>query len=78
MLFFFLVASPGHGIDEKSLITLLGNSHPEKRRSFRKLTPHFFKEDERLFERWDDHRVKLLKHEFMRFKVKLCSSLDCL
>ncbi|OWM78439.1 annexin D4 [Punica granatum] len=61
-------AFSGHGVDEKSLITILGNSHLEKRQAFRKSTPHFFKEDERLFERWDDHRVKLLKHEFMRFK----------
>ncbi|KAK4748956.1 hypothetical protein SAY87_015542 [Trapa incisa] len=61
-------AFSGHGIDEKSLITILGNSHAEKRRTFRKSIPHFFKEDERLFERWDDQKVKLLKHEFMRFK----------
>lgn len=27
-----------------------------------------FVEDERLFERWDEDFVKLLKHEFMRFK----------
>ncbi|XP_048135228.1 annexin D4 isoform X1 [Rhodamnia argentea] len=58
----------GHGVDERTLITVLGKSHPEKRKSFRKATPHFFKEDERSFERWDDHRIKLLKQEFMRFK----------
>ncbi|KAI4382960.1 hypothetical protein MLD38_008848 [Melastoma candidum] len=61
-------AFSGHGVDEKSLISILGASHPDTRKSFRKSNPHFFKEDERLFERWDDHRVKLLKHEFMRFK----------
>lgn len=59
----------GHGVDERTLIAVLGKSHPEKRKSFRKANPHFFKEDERSFERWDDHRIKLLKQEFMRFKV---------
>lgn len=57
------------GVDEKSLITILGKWHPEQTKSFRKGTPDLFIQDERLFERWDDHRVKLLKHEFMRFKV---------
>ncbi|KAL6129383.1 hypothetical protein ACLB2K_072734 [Fragaria x ananassa] len=61
-------AFSGLGVDEKSLISILGNSHPEERKCFRKGTPHLFKEDERLFERWNDERVRLLKHEFMRFK----------
>ncbi|PRQ55141.1 putative annexin [Rosa chinensis] len=61
-------AFSGLGVDEKSLISILGNSHPEERKCFRKGTPHLFKEDERLFERWNDDRVRLLKHEFMRFK----------
>ncbi|CAK7336560.1 unnamed protein product [Dovyalis caffra] len=64
-------AFTGLGVDEKSLIENLGKSHPEHRTSFRKRTPHFFIEDERSFERWNDHRVKLLKHEFMRFKNTL-------
>ncbi|XP_068328574.1 annexin D4-like [Pyrus communis] len=62
-------AFSGLGVDEKALVAILGKSHPEERQSFRKATtPHFFKEDERSFERWDDHHIKLLKHEFLRFK----------
>ncbi|XP_050385227.1 annexin D4 [Argentina anserina] len=61
-------AFSGLGVDEKSLISILGNSQLEERKCFRKGTPHLFKEDERLFERWNDDRVRLLKHEFMRFK----------
>ncbi|KAL3732605.1 hypothetical protein ACJRO7_029275 [Eucalyptus globulus] len=61
-------AFSGHGVDETTLIAVLGKSHPEKRKAFRKGNPQFFKEDERSFERWDDHRIKLLKREFSRFK----------
>ncbi|KAJ6392870.1 hypothetical protein OIU77_022367 [Salix suchowensis] len=64
-------AFTGLGIDEKSLIENLGKSHPEHRALFRKRTPHFFIEDERSFERWNDHCVRLLKHEFVRFKNAL-------
>ncbi|KAJ4834984.1 hypothetical protein Tsubulata_019271 [Turnera subulata] len=64
-------AFSGLGVDEQSLISILGKSHPEHRQSIRKGSPHLFLEDERSFERWDDHRVKLLKHEFMRFKNAL-------
>ena len=60
----------GHGVDEKSLVTLLGKWDPVERESFRKKTPHLFSEDhERHFQRWDDQYVRLLKHEFVRFKV---------
>ncbi|KAF8043050.1 hypothetical protein BT93_A1404 [Corymbia citriodora subsp. variegata] len=61
-------AFSGHGVDERTLIAVLGKSRPEKRKTFRKRNPHLFKEDERSFERWYDDRIKLLKHEFMRFK----------
>jgi len=64
-------AFSGIGVDEKSLISILGKSQPEHRRSLRKGSPHLFQQDERSFERWDDNRVKLLKHEFMRFKNAL-------
>uniref|UniRef100_A0A2N9GBI3 Annexin n=1 Tax=Fagus sylvatica TaxID=28930 RepID=A0A2N9GBI3_FAGSY len=57
-----------HGIHEQSLISILGKWQPEEKKSFRKGSPHLFIEDERNFERWDDHCVRLLKHEFMRFK----------
>ena len=66
---FALFIQSGVGIDEKAIISLVGESHPEHRQNFRKGCRDFFIEDERSFERWDDHRVKLLKHEFMRFKV---------
>ena len=62
--------SEGHGVDERSLVTILGKWDPLEREAFRKKTPHFFIEDqERHFQRWDDHYVRLLKHEFVRFKV---------
>ncbi|KAG4381889.1 hypothetical protein AAZX31_15G224300 [Glycine max] len=62
-------AFSGHGVDEKSLVTLLGKWDPLERESFRKKTPHLFSEDhERHFQRWDDQYVRLLKHEFVRFK----------
>uniref|UniRef100_A0A2N9EI85 Annexin n=1 Tax=Fagus sylvatica TaxID=28930 RepID=A0A2N9EI85_FAGSY len=61
-------AFSGHGIHEQSLISILGKWQPEEKKSFRKGSPHLFIEDERNFERWDDHCVRLLKHEFMRFK----------
>ncbi|KAI4339089.1 hypothetical protein MLD38_024068 [Melastoma candidum] len=65
---FLTRAFSGHGVDEASLISILGTSHPDQRRALRKSNPHFFKEDERLFERWDDHSFALLKLEFLRFK----------
>ncbi|XP_027354690.1 annexin D4 isoform X2 [Abrus precatorius] len=62
-------AFSGHGVDEKSLITILGKWDPLERESFRKKTSHLFTEDhERNFQRWDEHYVRLLKHEFVRFK----------
>nr|AFK35988.1 unknown [Lotus japonicus] len=62
-------AFSGHGVDEKSLVTLLGKWDHQERETFRKNTPPFFTEDhERNFQRWDDHSVRLLKHEFVRFK----------
>ncbi|KAK7317339.1 hypothetical protein RJT34_01476 [Clitoria ternatea] len=62
-------AFSGHGVDEKSMVTLLGKWDPLERESLRKKTPHMFTEDhERHFQKWDDHYVRLLKHEFVRFK----------
>ncbi|KAK7314224.1 hypothetical protein VNO77_39437 [Canavalia gladiata] len=62
-------AFSGHGVDEKSLVAILGKWDPLERESFRKKTPQLFSEDhERHFQRWDDHYVRLLKHEFVRFK----------
>ncbi|KAJ9190588.1 hypothetical protein P3X46_001773 [Hevea brasiliensis] len=61
-------AFSGLGVDEKSLISILGKSHLEHRTTFRERSPHLFIEDERSFERWDDHSINLLRHEFMRFE----------
>ncbi|CAK9176856.1 unnamed protein product [Ilex paraguariensis] len=61
-------AFSGLGIDEKSLISILGKWHPEQRNSFRKGTRNFFIEDERQFERWDDRHIIQLEREFLRFK----------
>ncbi|KAM7509065.1 hypothetical protein LguiA_019518 [Lonicera macranthoides] len=58
----------GIGVDEKSLISILGKWHPEQRKSFRKGVREFFIEDERQFERWDDRHIAQLEHEFLRFK----------
>uniref|UniRef100_A0A7N0T397 Annexin ANNAT3 n=1 Tax=Kalanchoe fedtschenkoi TaxID=63787 RepID=A0A7N0T397_KALFE len=60
-------AFSGFGVDESCLVRVLGKWHPEERKSFRKATP-FFLQDDRLFERWDDHYIALLEREFMRLK----------
>lgn len=59
----------GLGVDEKSLIAVMGKWQLEERRSFRKGTHSFFVEDERSFERVDVDWVKRLKKEFLRFHV---------
>ncbi|XP_028760637.1 annexin D4-like [Neltuma alba] len=61
-------ALSGIGIDEKSLISTLGKWDANEREVFREANPNFFIKDERNFHKWDDHCVRLLKHEFMRFK----------
>ncbi|RVW67019.1 Annexin D4 [Vitis vinifera] len=50
------------------MVSILGKWHLEHLESFRKRTPKFFLEDERLFERWDDHHIACLTKEFLRFK----------
>ncbi|XP_022956750.1 annexin D4 [Cucurbita moschata] len=62
-------ALSGHGINEKAMIETLGKWDQEEKRLFRKSSSQFFSEDERCcFERWEEHGMRLLKHEFMRFK----------
>ncbi|XP_010247046.1 PREDICTED: annexin D4-like isoform X2 [Nelumbo nucifera] len=61
-------AFSGFGVDENSIISILGKWHPEQRKSFRKGFPQFFREDKRLFERWDERHIAFLEHEFLRFK----------
>ncbi|PSS09939.1 Annexin like [Actinidia chinensis var. chinensis] len=60
-------AFSGFGVDEKTLISILGKWHPDQTKTFRKGT-QFFIQDERLFERWVDKHVEQLKREFLRFK----------
>lgn len=60
------------GVDEKALISTLGNSQKEHRKLFRKASKSFFVEDEeRAFEKCHDHFVKHLKLEFSRFNVSI-------
>ncbi|XP_073023765.1 annexin D4 [Primulina eburnea] len=61
-------AFSGLGVDEKTLITILGRWHPEQRKTFRKGSRDFFIEDERQFERWSDRHVTQLRNEFLRIK----------
>ncbi|KAA0034747.1 hypothetical protein IC582_022690 [Cucumis melo] len=61
-------ALSGHGINENAMIETLGKWNHEEKKLFRKKSSHFFSEDERSFERWEEHGMRLLKHEFMRFK----------
>ena len=55
-------------MDEKSMISVLGKWHKDDIKSYRKESPHFV-QDDRLFEKWIDHHVAFLKHEFLRLKV---------
>lgn len=61
-------AFSGLGVDEKTLITILGKWHPEQRKTFRKGSRDFFIQDEREFERWNDRHVAQLRNEFLRIK----------
>ncbi|XP_043706180.1 annexin D4-like [Telopea speciosissima] len=58
----------GFGVDEKSIIRVLGKWQPEEKKSFRKNYPFFFTEDDRLFEKWNADHISVLKREFSRFK----------
>ncbi|RVW12167.1 Annexin D4 [Vitis vinifera] len=46
-------AFSGFGVDEDSMVSILGKWHSEHLESFRKRTPTFFLEDERLFESYE-------------------------
>ncbi|MCL7043404.1 hypothetical protein MKW94_020082 [Papaver nudicaule] len=61
-------AFSGFGVDEKSIISILGKWHPEEKKSFRKGCPNLFHEDTRDFEKWDQNYIATLEHEFARFK----------
>ncbi|XP_051147392.1 annexin D4 [Andrographis paniculata] len=61
-------AFSGIGVDEKTMISILGRLHPNERQSFRKGSRDLFVEDERQFERWNDRHILRLQHEFLRLK----------
>ncbi|GFY92301.1 annexin 4 [Actinidia rufa] len=60
-------AFSGLGVDEKSLVSILGKWHPDQTKSFRNIVP-FFIEDERHFEKWMIEHLDQLKREFLRFQ----------
>ncbi|EOY21204.1 Uncharacterized protein TCM_012589 [Theobroma cacao] len=62
-------ALSGIGVDEKSLVSILTQSHHEHKRTIKRGCSQFFVEDERHFERWNDDAIKTLKAEFKRFKA---------
>ncbi|PSS24414.1 Annexin like [Actinidia chinensis var. chinensis] len=57
----------GLGVDEKSLISILGKWNKDEARTFRTLTT-FFIQDERNFEIWLVEHLEQLKREFLRFQ----------
>nr|XP_043611360.1 annexin D4 [Erigeron canadensis] len=61
-------AFSGLGIDEKSLISILGKWDKDELKSFRLGTPRFFGEDDRCFEKLVQHQIKQLNTNFLRFK----------
>lgn len=61
-------AFSGLGVDEKSLISILGNWQHDHKHSFRKASSQHFLPDERDFEKWNELQVELIKHEVLRFK----------
>ncbi|XP_071709639.1 annexin D4 [Rutidosis leptorrhynchoides] len=64
-------AFSGLGIDEKSLISILGKWDTNQLKSFRLRTPHFFGEDDRSFEKLVQNQINLLKFDFLRFKTAM-------
>ncbi|CAH2041430.1 unnamed protein product [Thlaspi arvense] len=58
----------GLGVDEKSMIAILGKWHPEHAKSFRKESEFFGEDDEHLFEICEPQFVEYLDHEFRRLK----------
>ncbi|OIT07502.1 PREDICTED: annexin D4-like [Nicotiana attenuata] len=61
-------AFSGLGVDENLFISTLGKWNRHQREIYRVSTPGFFKEDERQFQRWDDHHILQLRQEFLRLK----------
>ncbi|KAI5681870.1 hypothetical protein M9H77_03098 [Catharanthus roseus] len=61
-------AFTGLGVDEKSLISILGKWRPQQIESYRKASNEFFIEDERQFQRWNEKHIQQLQQDFIRFK----------
>ncbi|XP_057498056.1 annexin D4-like [Actinidia eriantha] len=57
----------GFGVDENSLISILGKWNKDEAKTFRTLTT-FFIEDKRNFEKWVVEHLDQLKREFLRFQ----------
>ncbi|PSS24415.1 Annexin like [Actinidia chinensis var. chinensis] len=60
-------AFSGFGVDEKSLISILGKWNKDEAKNFRNRTK-FFIEDERHFEKWVVDQMDKIKWEFLRFQ----------
>ncbi|GFY92196.1 annexin 4 [Actinidia rufa] len=60
-------AFSGFGVDEKSLISILGKWNKDEAKNFRNRTK-FFIEDERHFEKWVVDQMDKIKREFLRFQ----------
>lgn len=65
----YLFICSGIGVDEKSLISIVTNSNEEHKNSLRKGSSKLFIEDENGFEQSDRSSIKILKHQFKRFRV---------
>ncbi|CAN4108607.1 unnamed protein product [Withania somnifera] len=61
-------AFSGLGVDEKLFISSLARWNRYQRESYRVSNSGFFKEDQRQFQRWDDHHILQLRQEFLRLK----------
>ncbi|KAK5832790.1 annexin D4-like [Gossypium arboreum] len=68
-------AFSGIGVDEKSLISILTNSNEEHKKSLRKGSSKLFIEDAKGFERSDQSSIKILKHQFKRFRDAVMLSI---
>ncbi|KAF3657645.1 putative annexin D3-like [Capsicum annuum] len=61
-------AFSGLGVDENLFISSVARWNRYQRESYRVSNSAFFKEDERQFQRWDDHHILQLRQEFLRLK----------
>ena len=63
---------PGpHGVEEKSMLEILGKCNPADLTTFRKKSLDIFSDDECCFEKWDSSHMKFLENEFLCFQVSI-------